>query len=158
MMLSQFSQNFLNENKSKIIDLFYGVNHSLTKCCSCQKFKHKFYEFPLLIFPLEKVGEFIFQNKNNIGSKINMNCNKIEEDFKNQSLNMNIVSITDCFEYNQRIINYSGNDAAYCQICNTKTDYLLKINIYSPPEIFILILERNSDISYLNPPPWNSAL
>ena len=146
LMFKNFFEKFQNENKSKITDLFYGVNHTLKKCWSCNNIKHKFDSFFFLIFPLEDVKNFAVQNitmNMNMSIKMMMNnINQMQINMKCQSLFMNIIDIKDCFDYYRRTINYIGNNAIYCERCNNQMNSTCSTVLFTPPEILIIILDR----------------
>ena len=83
--------------------------------------------FNCLIFPLEEVKKM----KNNalINNNIQMNQN-------------NIVSLYECFCYNQKSELFTGQNQNYCNICKQLYDSLYTSKIFVSPQILILILNR----------------
>ena len=72
--LKEFIENFINENRSIISDLFYGVNEFITICSNCKIPKYHFGAYFFLLFPLEEVRKFkldqLYKNNNNIMNQI----------------------------------------------------------------------------------------
>ena len=71
LMFQTFSNNFMNNYRSIISELFFGLFYTETKC----HFGHTFYNyqtFNFLIFPLEKVLEYKIKS-NNFVSNFNNN-------------------------------------------------------------------------------------
>ena len=132
-VLQNFLHNFANENRSFISDNFYGISHTVTRCSKCAIDKHNFEAYFFLNFPLEEVRRYKLQmviNQNNmISSQNNMNFNMNPNMMMNnnqiyqqnltkmQLLKNNQVNIYDCFEYNQKIKSFSGDNAMYCNYC-----------------------------------------
>ena len=84
-----------------------------------------------MIFPLEEVRK----TKNNFS----------QNNYLNQ-INNNIISIYDCFSYNQRDQSFTGPNQKCCKGCNKPTIY--NVSIFSPPNVLILILNRGKDYIY----------
>ena len=49
-ILNNFMNYYNTKNKSIFSDLFYGAEHSLTKCSNCTYYKHNFQLFCFLVF------------------------------------------------------------------------------------------------------------
>ena len=148
-MLNWFMEYFNGENKSIISDLFYAVTHTMTKCLNCQINKHNYEVYFFLIFPLEEVRKYKLQeiielNQNLM--KIDMNTtdmNKIQNNLsKIKLLQNNSVDILDCFDYNQKIENFIGEIAMYCDTCKDQKPAEYQTKIYYGPKFLILILNR----------------
>ena len=92
--------------------------------CGIKKYDYQINTY--LIFPLKEVSKY----KNNI---ILSNINK------------NIITIYDCFQYYQKIETLTGENAIPCDICNLTCANNYKTNIYSSPEIFIIIIDKDND-------------
>ena len=125
-----FFKNF-KENCSIISDIFFGVNQTIN-CINNYNSPNLFgpvnynYEiFICLIFPLDDVRKM----KNNSNQNINFNFNQI---------NNNIISIYDCFLFNQK------KELFECQ-----NQYNInKVSIYASPNILIIILNRSRGNMY----------
>ena len=127
IVFDNFLNSFIKENQSIISDIFYGVTHTITNCLGCGIYKHNFEAFFFLNFPLEEIRKFKLKllTDQNIMMSNQMNMNMINQNFKNQiiqqnllkiqSLQNNHVNIFDCFEYNQKIENFTGENARYIE-------------------------------------------
>jgi ubiquitin C-terminal hydrolase len=140
-MFKLFKEKFQNENMSIISDLFYGCFHISIKCSNFHDIKHNFEIFPYLIFDLEAVKQNKIDNWINIGQQ--MNNPQMQLNYECLK-NMNSVTIYDCFDYFQKRRILQDNDAIPCNICiNSPNESYYQTIIYSPPEILIIILDRN---------------
>jgi ubiquitin C-terminal hydrolase len=173
MMLNCFMNIFYTENKSIISDIFYGMTHTLTKCSNCPFYKHNFEAYFFLIFPLEEVRKYkieelsnrnillnqnmmmINQNMNNFNMDQNMmmNYNQMQIEYNNNIakiplLQNNLLTIEDCFDYNQKIENFIGENAMYCDICKMQLPSTFQTKLYNAPEVLILILNRGQGIQF----------
>ena len=128
-------KHFFNEFLKKISiisEIFVGFIESKSECLNCkqifdsQNLKNPIcysYEiFKYFIFPLEKI-----------------------KDMKNNS-NSNVVSIYDCFQYNQRDIILNGS---YCNNCKNISDFNISSKILVGPNILIIILDRGNNNPYV---------
>ena len=68
LMFTLFSQDFANNNKSIISDLFYGGNYNIVQCQACQRKTFNYQTFFFFVFPLEEVR--IFKAQNSLNYKI----------------------------------------------------------------------------------------
>ena len=136
--LKEFIENFINENRSIISDLFYGVNEFITICSNCKIPKYHFGAYFDLLFPLEEVRKFKLDqlyNNNNI-------MNQIEKNSKIKLLNENIVDFKDCFDFYKKIVIFDRDNAMYCKTCNKQNDATYQTLLYTLPNILIIILNR----------------
>ena len=122
------------KNKTSIIsDIFYGIQETNNICLNCKKFfSRQGKEYPIcynyqifncLIFPLDEVRKYRYNNNNRI----------------------NAVTIEDCFYYNQKMDLFTGLNKNYCNICKQtcNSNYITKI--YSAPDTLVLILNRGKN-------------
>ena len=141
--LNQYDRNnafnyFFNDFKQEcsiISDIFFGFNETTNECLNCKKnFNSKGYNSPIcynygifncLIFPLEEVKK--------------MKYNIIQN---------NIVSIYDCFSYQQKSEIFTGDNRNYCNICKQVFDSIYTSKVYIAPNILILILNRGKGNIY----------
>ena len=123
LMLNNFVQNFISMNKSIISDLFYGTNCNITQCggCGIQTFNYQTYFF--LVFPLEEVRKFKYNNIFN-------------------NFNNNVVTIYDCFEYDRKFNIMYGDNSMYCNYCKRNCNSSMCTLLTTCPEILILLLNR----------------
>ena len=92
---------------SIISDIFFGFNETTNVCTYCQNYYHSqglnnpvcynYGIFNCIIIPLEEVRKM----KNNY----------------NQMFNNNVVTLYDCFMYNQKVEFMMGENAMYCNYC-----------------------------------------
>ena len=155
-VLKYFFNNFASANKSIISDLFYGVTHTVTNCLRCNIYKHNFEAIFFLIFPLEEVRKYKLQlatNQNIIlanQNQMNMMSNQLYQQnlLKIKLLENNNVNIFDCFEYNQKIESFCGENSMYCNICRMQWSSNYVTFLYSAPNILILVLNRGQGIQF----------
>jgi len=134
-MFNKFFQNFAQNYRSVISDLFYALNCNITQCGNCQKISYNYQIYFFLIFPLEEVKKYKLQN-NNI-QFMNYNFNN----FNNNMVN-NIVDIYDCFAYEQKINFMCGENAMYCNYCRQTCGSSMRTILTTGPKILIIILNR----------------
>ena len=133
---NHFFKDFKNE-LSIISDIFYGINETTNECLNCKNIYnfrglsnnpicYNYGIFNCLIFPLEEVKNFKYNNN---------------YQFNNFQIN-NCVSIYDCFCYNQKTELFTGQNRNYCNICKQLYDSYYTSKIYASPTVLILILNR----------------
>ena len=132
----QNAQNFFFSDFKKegsiISDHFFGFTETTNECLYCKQ--NYFYRglpapicynyglFNVLIFPLEEVKKM----KNNYY----------------QMYQNNMVTIYECFIYNQKTELFTGDNRNYCNICKQTWDSNYTSKIFVSPNILILILNR----------------
>ena len=128
LMFNNFAQIFISQNKSIISDLFYAMNCNITQCggCGIQTFNYQTYFF--IVFPLEEVRKFKYNQFNNF--------------------NNNIVTIYDCFDYDRKINVMSGSNSMYCNYCKRNCNSSMCTLLTTGPEILILLLNRGKGIEF----------
>jgi ubiquitin C-terminal hydrolase len=136
LMFNLFTQDFVNNNKSIISDLFYGVNYNIVQCQNCFHKSYNYQTYFFFVFPLEEVR--IFKSQNNFNNNFNYNMN----------FNNNEVNIYDCFLYDQKINYMMGENAMYCNYCKRTTNTQMCTVLTFGPEIIIIILNRGKGIQY----------
>jgi len=142
-------QNFLNNFKKKnsiISKEFYAVNHTLTKCSKCQLIKNNYQTYFFLIFPLEEIGKYKLeesqkQNMNMCQNMFNANTFLFQQNLQKMQ-NVNIVTLEDCFNYNEKIDTFQGQNAMYCNLCKLQLTSYYQTKLFTGPEILILVLNR----------------
>ena len=135
-MFQIFAQDFIASNKSKISDLFYGVNYNIIQCGFCKTQSYNYQTYFFLVFPLEEVR--IFKNQNN-----NFNYN-----YNYYFNNNNEVNIYDCFFYDQKINYMNGTNTMYCNYCKQTCNSSMRTILSTGPEILIIILNRGQGIQF----------
>ena len=131
--LNYFINDFKN-NTSVISDIFFGVNETNTICLKCQNIYNQqglntpicygFGNFYFLSFPLEEIK--------------NMKLNKSF----NQLTYFNVLTLNDCFFYNQKSEYFTGENQNFCNTCKLFYDSNFYSKIYVSPNVLILILDR----------------
>ena len=61
-VFNAFLKNFVNENRSVISDIFYGVYSIHTQCSGCKTIKYNFQTYFFLVFPLEEIKKIKYKN------------------------------------------------------------------------------------------------
>ena len=94
------------------------------------------------------------ENGININKDINNKINNEKLENKNLSnikrekidkLNNNILNLSDCFEYFQKIDLLKENDQILCNNCNKKVNAEYSLSLTTSPKILILILDRGEN-------------
>jgi len=142
--LNQYDRNnafyyFFNEFRrecSVISDIFFGFTETTNECLNCKYIYnskglnnpicYNYGIFNCLIFPLEEVK--------------NMKNNSVQN--KGIQNNNNIVSIYDCFYYNQKSDLFTGDNRNYCNICKQLFDSIYTSKIFISSNVLVLILNR----------------
>ena len=65
-----------------------------------------------------------------------------------QNIDTNEVSIIDCFEYDKRDNEMSGDNAMYCGKCKAKCNSIMNTKLETGPEVLILLLNRGKGIEF----------
>ena len=146
--LNQYDKNnaflfFLDEfqNDTSIVsDLFYGFNETTNVCQFCKnKYNsngqiepicYNYGIFNILIFPLEEVRKYREQMMRMTNTNINIGAMA------------NVVSLFECFFYNQKSDFFTGDNKNYCNICRQLFDSVYTSKIFVSPNILIMILNR----------------
>ena len=138
---THFIEDF-KEGCSIISDEFFGFNETSTICLYCKKVYnskglnspicYNFGIFNCLIFPLEEVR--------------NMKINSLKNNYI--QININRVSIYECFMYNQKTDYFTGENRNYCNICKQLSDALYTSKIFVSPTILVIILNRGKGNIY----------
>ena len=149
--LNQYDRNnafsyFFNEFRKEtsiISDIFFGFNETTNECLNCKYIYnsqglnnpicYNYGIFNCLIFPLEEVKNM----KNNL--------NQIKGIPNN---NNNIVSLYDCFCYNQKSDLFTGENKNYCNICKQLFDSIYISKIFLSSNVLVLILNRGKGNIY----------
>jgi len=140
LMFNKFIQNFAQNYRSVISDLFYALNCNITQCGNCQKISYNYQIYFFLNFPLEEVRKYKVQNNNQF---MNNNFNN----FGNNMVN-NIVDIFDCFTYEQKINFMGGENAMFCNYCRQTCGSSMRTLLTTGPKILIIILNRGKGIEF----------
>ena len=143
LMFQHFANNFMSINQSIISDLFYAINCTITECGLCHTKLYNYQTYFFIIFPLEEVRKFKYNNQFNFININNFfNFNNINN---NQN---NIVDIYDCFNYDKKINIMSGSNSIYCNFCKINCNGSMVTYLTTGPEILILLLNRGKGIEF----------
>ena len=141
IMFQEFINDFKQRYNSLASKLFYGANYNTTQCTQCNIRLYNYQVYFFLIFPLEEVRKFVYQNNNNQFNQFSFNSNQINQ-ISNNQINNNVVDIYQCFEFDRRTCLMSGDNAMYCNICQISTPCNICTNLVYGPNILIIILNR----------------
>ena len=62
--------------------------------------------------------------------------------------NINEVNIFDCFDYDTKENYMTGENQMFCNQCRSNSDCIMTTNLYTGPEVLILILNRGKGIEF----------
>ena len=120
------------EEVSKISDIFFGILETNSICLNCQNkglknsTSYNYQKFNCILFHLDEIKKYL-----------NFNYIQYEQDDK--------ITLNDCFNYFEKNEIIKGNNENICNICKQKSDILYTTNIYSIPNVLILILLREEN-------------
>jgi ubiquitin carboxyl-terminal hydrolase 2/21 len=122
----KFKFDYYSVNNSIIQNIFYGEQESFNVCHNCKNKTFNFNIFSFLIFPLEKVRQYLIQKNNGF--------------FK--------VDLVDCFDnfISEEIM--SGSNNMYCNNCHVMSSHSAFNKIYKHPEVFVMILNRGKGLEF----------
>ena len=125
--LQELRSEYYPKNSSILIKTFYFEHKNEMKCLNCECVKSNYNINNMLIFPLEKVREYMAQT----------NDGKLEK-----------VTLEDCFENYKVPETLNGNNQIYCNNCNQMADASNRNLIYSSPEVLTIILNRGKGLQF----------
>ena len=123
----KFFDDYYSANNSIIQNLFYGEQESFSICHNCNVKLYNFNVFSFLIFPLEKVRQYM----------LNIQTDGLDK-----------VTLKDCFEQYTSEEILSGENQMYCNYCHQNADYSTYNKIYKHPEILVIILNRGNGLEF----------
>ena len=130
-----FLQDYQNNYKSIISELFYGVLETKCKCTGCQAIKFNFQVYSFIEFPLPEVNKYCYNN----GRRMSL----VNNDGTNPD-----IDLYECFDYYQKIDYMTGDNKMYCNLCNTTLDSFYSTSLYSLPKYLIINLNRGKNAYY----------
>ena len=140
---NHFFEEFKKET-SILTDTFFGFNETTNICLYCKNtynskgmanpICYNYGIFNVLIFPLEEVKNM----------KINMGQNNIN----NIGQEIPVVTLRDCFIYNEKTDYFTGENKNYCNICRQLYESQYTSRIFVSPNVLILILNRGKGNIY----------
>ena len=161
-----FKEDFDKRNNSIISKLFYATNYNTTQCCNCKSYIYNFQTYFFINFPLEEVRKYKIEIMNNQQNYINniqnnffinpfSNYNMLQQNqfmMMNQQMlmnnNINEVNILECFDYDKKVNYMTGENQMFCNQCRQNSDSYMATNLYTGPEVLILILNRGKGIEF----------
>jgi len=125
--LQLFRKNYYSLNSSFLINTFYFEQQSDLKCLSCQFNKASYNIANILIFPLEKVREFM--------------AKKSPDGFIS-------VTLENCFENYQEVEILSGQNQIFCNNCKRMSNASTGNKMFTSPEVMTIILNRGKGLEF----------
>jgi len=120
ILYTESMRSFFGKTYSKIIELFYGFDHSTITCKNCNHTSHKFDPFSVLNLPI----------------------NQFEEKSEKVS-DMKITNtIHDCLDIYTNSEELDRINQYNCENCKTLTDATKRITIWKSPKYLIISLKR----------------
>ena len=124
IIFQEFINDFKQRYNSLASNLFYGAKYDVIQCTQCGIRLYNYDIYFSLVFPLQEVKKFVYQN------------------YYYNPVNNNVLDIYQCFEFERRICLMSGDNAMYCDICQINTAFNMYTNLVYGPNILIIILNR----------------
>ena len=125
--LMNFRNSYYSINSSIFIDTFYFEQQSFLQCVSCQFTKISYNITNIIIFPLEKVREYVYQSSNG---------------------QINNVTLDNCFMHYYTGERLSGANQIYCNNCKNLADAIIVNKIFTSPEVLTIILNRGKGLEF----------
>ena len=122
-VFKSFSLYFTHNYNSIISNLFYGMTNSMMSCGACNTTNNNIQCFNILFFPLEEVRKY-------------------------KGFQKNIVSLYDCFDFNQKIDFLMGASQIYCNYCHKMANALTQSRIIISPYTLVINLNRGKGLMY----------
>ena len=116
----KFYNYFKNNYKSIISDIFYGFKNDTLTCSKCFNTSHSINFYDIMIFPPYEIR-----------------CYK--------KYSKNIISIEECFDFNERKIELYNCRNYFCNFCNNYANGVLATKLVSLPKVLILAFERKEE-------------
>ena len=145
LVFQTFKKEFTKKHNSIISKLFYAINYNKIQCCNCNKCAYIFQIYFLINFPLEEVIKYKIE-KINHQENVYYKNSKLKNIQNNKYLDK--INIFGCFDYEEKVNYCEGENKIYCNYCKTISDCYMKTNLYTGPEILILILNREKGIEF----------
>ena len=123
-----FYNSYVYQSNSPFLIYLYGIIKIQTQCCKCKTIKYNFQSYNLLYFPLKESKNHIVTLKKSKDSNFN------EKDY--------VLTLEDCFEFNQKVEHFSGDNCMYCNICKDLQEADYQSMLYSTPPVLSIVLNR----------------
>ena len=125
--LQIFRQNYYSNNSSFLIKTFYFEQQSDLCCFNCNFTKTSYNITNILIFPLEKVREYMIK--------------KCPNGFMT-------VTLDNCFENYQDVEVLNGPNQIFCNNCRTMSNASTGNKMFTSPEVMTIILNRGKGLEF----------
>jgi hypothetical protein len=124
--LRLFRNNYYTNNSSFLIKTFYFEQQSEIKCLSCKYSKISYNISNIIIFPLEKVRQYMEKKSDGFIS----------------------VTLDNCFENYQEPEMLFGPNQIYCNSCNCLSNASTSNKIFTSPDVLTIILNRGKGLEF----------
>ena len=125
--LALFRNDYYSKNCSFLIDIFYFEQQSELTCLNCNYTKISYNIANIIIFPLEKVREYMIK--------------KSPHGFIS-------VTLDNCFENYQEVELLNGENQIYCNNCYRMSNATTGNKIFTSPEVMTIILNRGKGLEF----------
>ena len=125
--LALFRKDYYSKNCSFLIDIFYFEQQSELTCLNCNFTKISYNIANIIIFPLEKVREYMIK--------------KSPQGFIS-------VTLDNCFENFQEVELLSGENQIFCNNCYRMSNATTGNKIFTSPEVMTIILNRGKGLEF----------
>ena len=125
--LANFRNNYYSNNSSFLINTFYFEQQSELECLLCRFNKISYNITNILIFPLEKVREYMIKKSPN---------------------GFLSVTLDNCFENYQETEILTGQNQIYCNNCNQMANAKTGNKMFTSPEVMTIILNRGKGLEF----------
>ena len=124
--LTLFRNNYYSDNTSFLIDTFYFEQQSELRCMNCGFNKISYNIANIIIFPLEKVREYMTRKNSRA----------------------NYVTLENCFEYYQEKESLSNANQIFCNSCHTMSNATTGNKLFTCPQVMTIILNRGKGLEF----------
>ena len=125
--LLMFRQNYYSKNSSFLINTFYFEQQSLLHCFNCGFDKFSYNITNIIIFPLEKVREYMIKKSPNGFAS---------------------VTLENCFQNYQEPDILGGANQIYCNNCKQMSNASTANQIFTVPQVITIILNRGKGLEF----------
>ena len=125
--LSAFRNDYYSKNNSLFSRTFYFEQQGELKCLNCQYHKLSYTIYNIIIFPLEKVREYMVKTHPNGFFSVNLE---------------------DCFEHYQENEILFGSNQIYCNCCNQMANASNGNKLFTAPDVMTIVLNRGKGLEF----------
>ena len=123
-----FYYSYVYQNNSPFLSYLFGIIKIKTECLNCHTIKYNFQTYNLLYFPLKESKRYAIEKKK-----------EENKDFEEKNY---ILSLEDCFMYNEKVERFTGDNSMYCNVCNGLYDANYQSMLYYTPTVLAIVLNR----------------